>query len=393
MVCTICKSDNTPDAKFCCECGAKLEAAASKIVAKPEEIDQLLKDGYKTFHEKNVDEALYIADAVLGTDPENSSALALKGMCHESKEEFEKAIEVFEQVVILNPDSTLDRIKLSQLRHRVADASSDDEEMERKSKRTVAIFTGVAAALIIMTTGVLVAVYSKSAQASQNKGDLYAQNQAVGFDLTQPAPNTNSNGNTNNGGAEGANSGQLPNAAPDTNAGSNFSPPRILNSGSAGNGGSPPNYVVTPVSSQLPDPNKSSGNTITDAGNNGNGGTSPTNPPDTGPRDEKPKGRIEIKPSAGSGDDNGMESENTYRVAQQKMQAGDYQGAVRDFEASLKNSNQPGLTHQLIARCHKKLGNGGAAKTHLQSALTIYENSGNKAGADACKRELQSLGG
>ncbi|MCH8275365.1 MAG: tetratricopeptide repeat protein [Armatimonadetes bacterium] len=101
----------------------------------------------------------------------------------------------------------------------------------------------------------------------------------------------------------------------------------------------------------------------------------------------------------GGGGDPGSVSDNVYRVAQNKMAQGDYEGAARDFLKALEGSKKPALIHQLLARCYKRLNEIEKAKDHFQKALVLYEaaaQAGSEAAetaAQACRRELNALGG
>jgi tetratricopeptide (TPR) repeat protein len=92
-------------------------------------------------------------------------------------------------------------------------------------------------------------------------------------------------------------------------------------------------------------------------------------------------------------------SENIYRIAQQKMAAGDYAGAIRDFLTALNGSDKPALIHQLLGRCYKNLKEVAKAREHFEKAISLYESAARagseeaKAAMEACRKELQSLGG
>ena len=58
------------------------------------------------------------------------------------------------------------------------------------------------------------------------------------------------------------------------------------------------------------------------------------------------------------------------------LRAGAFQGAIRDFQASLAGSRRPAITHQLIGRCYARLGDKGNARRHFETALELYERSG-----------------
>jgi tetratricopeptide (TPR) repeat protein len=117
----------------------------------------------------------------------------------------------------------------------------------------------------------------------------------------------------------------------------------------------------------------------------------PERPEDTNVIERGP-GQINISESRRAPANDSSVSENTYRIAQDKMKAGAYREAIRDFEAALSGSGKKALIHQLIGRCYTRLGEKAAAKQHFEAALSMYEAAGSKSAADAVRRELGLLG-
>jgi tetratricopeptide (TPR) repeat protein len=107
---------------------------------------------------------------------------------------------------------------------------------------------------------------------------------------------------------------------------------------------------------------------------------------------ERGPGQINISESRRAPANDASVSDNTYRIAQDKMKAGDYGGAIRDFQAALSGSSKKALINQLIGRCYTRLGDKTAAKQHFETALSMYEAAGSKSAADAVRRELGLLG-
>ncbi len=377
--CTDCKTPNTSDSKFCKLCGHVLAIPEPTVAAKPEEIDSLLNEGFRLLHEHKSDEAGYLADAVLRSDPENTTALALKAMVCEQKGDLIEAVVLYEQIVIHNPDSTLDRIKLNQLRKQL-DAEPGPDELEQKSKNWVAICSGIAAAVVVIAIGIMLGLQNRPSQPEEK---LVAAN-ATGFEFQSP-PSAGSNPNPPN-----ANAAQNP--VVNNPGGGLPSPgnpvrpnPGVFNPGP---------LVITPENNgSLPNPamNNQNNGGSNSANNSGNNSNPPINedPPDK-PKPPKPA-IYEISPH--SGNDEGAVSENTYRIAVNKMKAGDYRGALRDFQASLNGSRNPALTHQFMARCCKALGDISGARQHFQIAADLYTKAGAISDAKACQRELELLGG
>ena len=370
--CQDCNTQNTADSKFCKLCGHGLVSTVAVATVKPEEIDSLLNEGFQLLHESKAAEAGYLADAVLRVDPENSTALALKAMVCEQNGDIAEAIAYYEQIVIHNPDSTLDRIKLNQLRKQMDEAPGPDE-LEYKSRNWVAIGSGIAAAVVVIAVGIMLGLQNRPLPVTEN---MVASN-TKGFDSPGSKQPENQTPQPN-----------IPNPTPNPPSGTGLPNP---NNPVRPNPGvfNPGPLVLTPDGSNgaLPNP---AGNNSSSANNPRN----PTPPPDADPPDKPkpPKPAIyEISPH--SGGDEGAVSENTYRIAVNKMKAGDYRGALRDFQASLSGSRNPALTHQFMARCYKALGEVSNAKQHFQIAADLYTKAGATSDAKACLRELELLGG
>jgi tetratricopeptide (TPR) repeat protein len=377
IFCKGCKTSNTSDSKFCKLCGAKIEVTSE---IKPEDAEKLLKDGFELVADGHAEEALFLAEAVLDANPANASAYALKAMCHEERGEVSLAIASQQEVVRLNPDSTLDRIKLAQLK-RQEEPGVHDSDLEVRERNWVAIFSAVAAAVVVGVLGIALAMNNERSAAAK-------PDQRVAARVAPPAPEAF------------ASPAKQPTSQPDappTNAPAATEPSRNPVVGNPMNSTPPLTLNIRPENGGLPDVRI--------------GGSTPTTPkPSTasGPEasvtradpnlieqpERKGPGRIVIEESRGGANPGDASvSENIYRVAQQKMANGDYRGAIRDFAASLAGSRKPGLIHQLMGRCYARIGESANAKQHFQSALQIYEQAGNENEAKACRREIELLAG
>lgn len=405
-VCKACNTQNTDESRFCKMCGCELKPAGGAVQIKPEEIDSVLTDGYRLLAEGMVEEAEFIADSILEVEPESSSALALRAAIYEKQDRLEDAIECYEKVVALNPDSTLDRIKLMQLRKK-ADSLLDSEELEARGRNWVAIASAAAAMAVVTGLGVAIAI---ATAPKKPKEPLVATSEVSGFEQSRgpesaepPLPEF-----------------QLPQnpVAPYEGTGQISPPDFNPNPSQARNPRFPANPLAGPVAGANPvwDLNQASVTPERPSGAGVSGGglppildswqTPPSNEPATsaspppGPDPNylpppKPKGKIEItmrNPGSGSGTDREGESANIYRVAMEKMRAGDYRGAIRDFQAALNGSTNPAQIHQFLGQCYKAIGETGNARSHYEEAIRLYEAAGNTRAAESCRQALRTLG-
>lgn len=390
IACRYCNAENPADARFCKSCGQALAAEDTKA-SSPAEVDQTVQDGYRLLADGKVHEALYVAKAALAQDPDNLGGLALKGMALEALDDLPGAVACFERIIELNPSSTLDRIKLEQLHRRLYEAPYEEET---NGANWTAILAGVGATLIVIALGALLALNQR--RPTETIASAEPETTVATFQpIEQPPQQTPQQSQPN----------QPVQNEPATSTGSAIRPPSL------GGGNTPFSgpIILTPDQvSGLPDVREQGGGSSRNASSQGAGSEPPvSNPPPSNPGDDNvisPPARdpvIQIKPHEGRGGGTGSggserESENIYRIANEKMKAGDYRGAIADFQKSLSGSTRPALTHQLIARCYRALGEFDNAKRHLEQALRLYEASnapGAQAGAEACRRELAAIGG
>jgi tetratricopeptide (TPR) repeat protein len=381
-ICNECQTQNPAANAFCTACGHKLQPILVR------DVGDSLQEGYRLVSEGRPDQALLIASAVLRKQPEESGAYALMAMAHEEKGDIPEAIRCYEEVVRLRPESKIDAIKLSQLKEQAQTPSA----AVRGAKRGLAMALSVGAALLAVAVGLAFAWPRGDEPEKQPDTTLLADNSARGFKvpdqgMTQPS-------------ATGENpAAQAPPTAEPHN---NVSPP------SPTSGGQPTgrvNRAVLPPagpSSAVRNPGQSNQPLrveITPEQLPKTAATTPpssTEPPAAKPGDEnvieKRPGQINISESRRGNPTDPNVSENTYRIAQDKMKAGDYRGAIRDFQAALSGSDKKALIHQLIGRCYTRLGDKSSAKQHFEAALSMYEAAGAKSAADAVRREIGLLG-
>jgi len=129
IFCTQCGTPNTRDSKFCKECGESLVTTyAPKISSDPfvqaglgreDQIERLLDMAFWHNEAGNIGAALLACQAALALNDRCVTAWSLIGCLYEKKGELDKAIEAFEVVTALNPESMADAQKLEALRRGV----------------------------------------------------------------------------------------------------------------------------------------------------------------------------------------------------------------------------------------------------------------------------------
>ncbi|MBX7136047.1 MAG: tetratricopeptide repeat protein [Fimbriimonadaceae bacterium] len=117
--CTKCGKQNTLDGRYCRTCGTELPEDA--LVAARADNDQLLADGRKLLLDSRITEALLLAQTAHENDPSSSSAYALMGDCYERQSHLQRALECFEKALVLDPDASLEKIKVDHLRKVLSD--------------------------------------------------------------------------------------------------------------------------------------------------------------------------------------------------------------------------------------------------------------------------------
>ncbi|MGI8922939.1 MAG: tetratricopeptide repeat protein [Fimbriimonadales bacterium] len=350
-----------------------MKLALPEASVKAEDVEELLKDGYRLIHEHRMEEALFVADSILATFPDGAGAHVLRGMCFEHKGDMVSAIAAYEEVARLRPESTLDQIKLNQLRRSTEGAAETPADQRRTM---VAILCALGAAAAVSAVGIMLALPKDSEEPRKEallSGNSY---KASGFELpsqgTQPKQTLPANTGA------GA-SGELPAARPNAFGRRSVIPNPMRSVAPL----SVPLEIVPTNEGKLPATGRSEPTAASTAP--ASAGAKPRPKP-------RSVGRIEIAESGPASRSEPAVSENIYRVAQNKMASGDYRGAIRDFTASLAGSSRPALIHQFIGRCHARVGETGSARQHFQTALSMYEKAGAENEAKACRRELDLLG-
>src|SRR5579884_23409 len=120
MFCTACGTKNGAGSRFCKQCGQRLEEALadSAEAVRPlseEEQAALLERAYRLFREGELDTASTLCKESLRLR-ESAPAYSLLGQSYASQGQREQAIQAYERVLQLDPDSISDRVQLDALR-------------------------------------------------------------------------------------------------------------------------------------------------------------------------------------------------------------------------------------------------------------------------------------
>ena len=391
-----------------------------------EKLSIMIADGNKLFADGRTEDAMMVAETAVATNPTSASAISLKGMCYERRGQIAEALECFEKVVELNPSSTLDKIKVNDLRNMLV---AEKFEVREKPNRRVAMVGALAAVVLVSAVGALVAKANAPA-ASPDKSKLLASN--------EPAPELRTFGEimpkagTQATSTDGAGTQNQPSTQPPTNNLDGNGPQsnggvgrrediRLPNYGGGriprpeeGVGGAFQNTEILPVDPGVRGPigggNSNGGNSTS----NGNGGKSTIDPDPTEQKNnsvgEEPKtepkndpGIIEIDVVGKNGNKGGgnttspANSGNGRQAliasARSMFQQGNYSGAANSYERALRMGADAASTNQRLGQCYAHLGRTGDAIAAYTRAANAFEQSGNNQARDACQQAIKVLGG
>ena len=415
VTCKSCQTKNSLDSRFCRNCGVGLPEDEIKV--EREQLDLLLAEGYKKLSAGETEEAALIASAAIVSDPSSASAMSLLAMTHERRGEMAEALECYERVLEINPDSALDKIRITQLRTTLAAHAKAKPAPDRRT----ALVGALAAVIFVSCLGGAIAMMNQGKPSGTVASkETASANQMLEEGFTNPnVAAANPNAANNAAGNQGT---QPPNNNPN-NAGN----------GAAGNNSSAPGPIASNPGNRLPDisvppvrieptgpinpnptgnQNNTTGNqgngsnsTNTSGGNRGNDGIDPKIDDGSKPAEPaKPKddpGVIEIKRSGGGGPNLGgstdvdrpNDSANLLKQAREQFQLGRFDGAASLYERAVKNGASGGSVHQRFGQCYEKLGRKADAIASYNRAVQAYEASQNAAGLESCRQALKILQG
>lgn len=406
VACKKCNYSNSLDSKFCRQCGAELDA--DDVAAATAELDALIAQGFHAFNEGRTEEALLIGESAAKSNPASASALSLKGMCHEREGQIAEALECYERVVALNPDSALDKIKITQLRNHLAGRAA----AVPASNRPRAILGGVAAVVLVAAGASIAAVLTGSTPGDSTTRTALAEPTVNGFDAMPPGAvaNTAPSAAGNEAGVPNPGAAGTP-GQPQGNTGGGIATPNLDNVPPTlppvGPGGFLPVTPQGPIGPVETRPTEAQGQQPPQRPAGADDPVDPvlTRGPSTEPPRENP-GVIDIRvssgPPAGLGgsavDSNGIEALS--RTARQQFQLGKYEDAARSYEQLVRRGGDPGASNQRLGQCYERLNKkteAVAAYTRAVAAFDAQIKAGKgdsaKTGLDACKTALKILQG
>jgi tetratricopeptide (TPR) repeat protein len=204
MYCIDCGTKNPKESKFCRECGRKMLSMEDVVRLKPidssqpqphniepvepshesEEVRRLLDMAFWHNEAGHVNASMIACEAALALDPNSTSALSLLGCLYEKQGNPSKAIEAFERIIQLNPESVADFEKLQHLIRGIKDKAVAPSLIHQltppvllQTARKYPSFPIIAAAVVVLllscfgTDAILRAISARSA----NKAALSAQ--------------------------------------------------------------------------------------------------------------------------------------------------------------------------------------------------------------------------
>lgn len=418
--CSKCSTPNSVDSLFCKHCGAEI---ATEVRSEAQQkLQDLVSEGYRIFNEGRTDEARLVAESVLAEEPSSASAISLKGMCHERQSELALALECYERVVELNPDSALDKIKVTHLRQALAGKVLATPE----PRRGRAIFGALAATGLVVAIGAAIAAFSqpKNAIAQNREATGNLDSQTLPFSpapagLPSPKPNADTAAAETTRAPAGDNIAATPPRTP--SAGSTIPSwgrdnsirlPRVEDG--IGSSDQRPLAVAPPIGPATvvrdPDPVMEAGDVDPVVeGSRGSGLSRVASGGDPTPKSTERPSIIDIRLTqpAGSGNAgepganaNGVEA--LLKTANQQFLLGRFPQAANTYEAALRAGANPGQVNQRLGQVYANLKRDSDAANAYRRAIASYEGalrngSGNadslRSAIESCKAALKNLGG
>jgi tetratricopeptide (TPR) repeat protein len=414
MYCVECGTKNPDDARFCKQCGRKMEpagdapaepqseaaprsAAAEHILDPEARYKELLAQGFRHYDRGEFDGARDACRDAVDLRPDGTDAHALLSTCYERLGDIEKAIAERERVLELNPASIADREKLEALRTGITQVAPRRILSPRLKANGFwdspagAALAAVAAALVVIAVGYGVVTYREQRTRHSAPGSGTPPGGAVGSTSAgNPAP-----------AMPPGFSGATPAAQPQTPLATSAAqqPP----ASGARTGFPQGDLGPLPLRPQQPRLEAQASPAEPDTGSGGffdpgaGSASPPANPrvansagPGSGSAtgSSPGPGRIEIvvapqgpgpgnpSPNApGGATSSQMESRNNAEIARNLQLAGDYRRAAQAWERALAGAGDDSARiHQAAALCYQRVGDNPNARRHYGEAIQDYRD-------------------
>ena len=373
------------ESKFCRECGATIAPPAERPMS--DEDQKMVHDAQRMFGEGRYDESAMVATAILEQNPYCVPALAIRGDCHERVGEYRQALGAYRDILKVQPDSQLDRIRVARLEKIVS--SGDIEIGQPNNRRRTALGAAVAAAILLVSSGsaLILASQSSEANASQTAPTSgYVSEPFLPIARVPGGGNTHYVPNTQ-AAPQNGDIGDLPGATTGGSVTPIIGPgdsQRIFDGSLRRNPGALDDpstaRTVTPEDVRPINPNPPASITSGPPGSRA-GDPDPT----VLTRNDAGSGRnsvVDIRPSPGSGttnggnqtaEDRGAQIDMLVRKARDKYVTGDYATAADAYEKALALGASPASTNQRLAQCYEKLNEKSKAIAAYARAIKAFE--------------------
>jgi Flp pilus assembly protein TadD len=427
IACDKCQSQNALDSKFCKSCGAALSETALKAAG--DKFDKMVQDGYALFNQGRTAEALLVAQTAVRENPNSANAHSLLGMCFEKAGQLAEALEAYEKVLAIVPESPLDRIKVTQLRHSLTQSMRSDT---RNTKR-FALIAGVAVTVLILAALMVGAMAAKgktvASNTSANTKGLVADVAPFGQPNALAAVQTPTQAQPNIA-APPVQVQQQPVSVPPPQS---TPAPRQAAQESDDTSDEPRRNRRSDESDQAAAPLEP--NVIHIPTGSGSAPTTGAGPSDPAPADTKPASAVQTQPvaaaadadpnpgvieiqvthrNAGGGKNGGgpvaaadaggdpNELQALLKSARNEFLLGHYESASKSYQRAATAGGDSGSISQRLGMCYQKMGKPDQAEIAYTHAISSYEaaiNSGTgdskrlKSALDSCKQALKLLKG
>ena len=404
IACKHCLTKNSLDSTFCKHCGTAVPEDERQLALVKHE--ELVQAGFDMLRENRAAEAMLVAEQAVLEFPTSPGALSLKGMCHEGRGEVAEALDCYEKVVELKPDSALDKIKVNQLRNlMVAKAAEAPASQDRKGAllvaACVAVFLGFGGFALVRALGRPQQVAMQDVKPTPS---VVPDTRSLGFTDDPRQRGIDNQGVSPTSAPPSANPGDLTRPSPSQNPVRTPEPATGLPTARADGTLPDPNNPggeVRPVNPTVPNgfnPNRTPAPRTTDDPNERVIGDNPTASPTPSP---SPTGIIEVRPhsgnSGGGGDlapatgGNGLKA--VLAAARSNYQLGKYAEAARGFERAIDMGGGTASNYQRLGDCYRALGRNSQAIGAYERAADLHEAAGNAAGAESCRQHIKVLKG